>query len=160
MPRFPCWRGTYRFPSASSRLLLPALRQAWRLSSGGHDSGWKIHYEYLFADGSSGSPGAQGWQGQFSCSLQEQQALPTAPYIQPELTERLYPAPADTPRAGLEAQTTGQEHPMTLVYIYFFFPCIFVLDTLPAFGPDQDTALDTSFSVCFKQSSHFHVFII
>ena len=75
--------------------------------------------------GLAGPSGAQAWQGWFLCSLQEQQALPTAPYIHLAVTERLYPAPADTPRAGLEAQTTGQGDPVTLLYNFFFFPLHF-----------------------------------
>ena len=83
--------------------------------------------------GLAGPSGAQAWQGWFLCSLQEQQALPTAPYIHLAVTERLYPAPADTPWAGLEAHSTGQGDPVTLLYNFFFFPCTFVLDIPSSF---------------------------
>lgn len=96
------------------------------LLSEAYDPGWKSHQEYPLAAGFSRAPGAQGQQGWFSCSLLEQQALPTAPYTQLAVAERLYPAPADTPWAGLEAQTTGQGHPVTLLCNlgFFFFPAL------------------------------------
>lgn len=101
--------------------------------------------------------GAQGWQGWFSRSPQEQRALPAAPCTQPAVTERLFPAPADTPWAGLEAQTTGQGHLVTLLYNFILFPWAFVLDVLSSFQIRPGYSHGYLF---FKKSSRFNAFLI